>query len=356
MAIHPVIMCGGAGTRLWPVSNRACPKQFRSLVSEKSVFQETVLRFVNTAVPDFSARPIIISNADYADLIDTQLAEIGVAAEAILLEPEGRNTAAVAAVAARYIAAVDPGGLALLVPSDHYISAPEIFIAAVAAAAPIARANHITTFGIQPDRPNTGFGYIQAGASLGAKIARIAAFREKPDLATARAYLAGGDYSWNAGIFLFPAELMLNELSAHAADVLTHAGAALSGARQQGVRLYLALDAFAMAPSISLDYAVMEKTSRAAVYAPLNCGWSDIGTWAMIGAVSQRLNDVAPVEIGAANCLVHADAGRLVALVGVSDLVVVVDGDTVLVAHKDAAQNVGQIVKTLKDRGQPEFL
>ena len=207
MTIHPVIMCGGAGTRLWPVSNLARPKQFHALVSDKSVFQETVLRF--TGAEGFHQNPVIISNAAYAGLIAQQLAEIGVVPAAILLEPEGRNTAAVAAVAARYLAGAFPENLGLLVASDHFIGRPDTFLAAVRAAAPAARDGFITTFGIAPTRPDTGFGYIQAGETLDGQVARVAAFREKPDAATAAAYLAGGDYSWNAGIFLFAPETLL---------------------------------------------------------------------------------------------------------------------------------------------------
>lgn len=354
MAIHPVIMCGGAGTRLWPVSNQACPKQFHPLVSDKSVFQETVQRFQGQ--PGFHPEPVIISNAAYAGLIETQLAEIGVTAAAILLEPQGRNTAAVAAVAARFLSDLDPEALGLLVPSDHYIGRPDVFIGAVRDAAASAAAGLITTFGIAPDRPETGFGYIQAGERLSDTVQRVAAFKEKPDAETAASYLASGLYSWNAGIFLFKPQTMLTELAQYAPGVLVGADKALKLASRDGVRCLLDSSAFAATPSISVDYAVMEHTAHAAVLAPLDCAWNDIGTWSMIGAVSSRQNNPAAIEIDSPDCLVHAADGQLVALVGVEGLVVAVDGNRILVTRKDRAQDVGAVVKALKDRGLKDFL
>jgi mannose-1-phosphate guanylyltransferase/mannose-6-phosphate isomerase len=354
MAIHPVIMCGGAGTRLWPVSNQACPKQFHRLVSDKTVFQETVLRFAGAE--GFHAQPVIISNAAYAGLIADQLAAIGVTPAAILLEPEGRNTAAVAAVAARFLADAFPDGLGLLVPSDHFIGRPDVFLGAVRAAAPVAADGFITTFGIAPSRPDTGFGYIQSGAPLSGPVARVAAFKEKPDAATAAAYLASGAYSWNAGIFLFSPRTMLAELAAHAPAILEQSAAALALARTDGANIHLDAAAFSAVPSNSIDYAVMEHTAHAAVLAPVDCAWSDIGTWSAVGEVSSRENTPAPVLINSENCLVHAADGQLVALVGVEGLVVVADGNRILVTARDRTQDVGAVVKALKERGLKDFL
>lgn len=354
MAIHPVIMCGGAGTRLWPVSNQACPKQFHRLVSDKSVFQETVLRFHHQ--PGFHPEPVIISNAAYAGLIAEQLAAIGVTPGAVLLEPEGRNTAAVAAVAARHLAAVDATALGLLVPSDHFIGQPETFTDAVREAASAAAEGYITTFGIAPSRPETGFGYIQSGERLSGKLQRVAAFKEKPDAATAAEYLASGRYSWNAGIFLFRPETMLTELGHYAPGVLDGASRALAAARTDGANIYLDPAAFAMTPSISIDYAVMEHTAHAAVLAPLDCAWNDIGTWTAVGDVSSRPNCPAAIEIDTSGCLVHAREGQLVALVGVEDLIVVADGNRILITRKDRAQDVGAVVKALKESGQKDYL
>jgi mannose-1-phosphate guanylyltransferase/mannose-6-phosphate isomerase len=352
MAIHPVIMCGGSGTRLWPVSDRACPKQFHRLVSDKSVFQETVLRF---RAEGFAA-PVIISNGAHRGLIEAQLTEIGAGSGALLLEPEGRNTAAVAAMAALHLAALDEEALGLLVPSDHFIGRPDVFLDAVRAASQTASSGYITTFGIAPTRPDTGFGYIQAGAGISGAVSAVAAFREKPDAATAATYLASGAYSWNAGIFLFRPEILLAEFEAHAPDILASTRAALTGARREGAAIYPQSAAFAAIRATSLDYAVMEKTARAAVHAPLDCAWSDIGTWSMIGEISARQNTPAPVEIGSEGCLVHAAEGILIALVGTENLVVVADGNRVLVAAKDRAQDIGAVVKALKERGLTDFL
>lgn len=354
MAIHPVIMCGGAGTRLWPVSNQACPKQFHRLVSDKSVFQETVLRFHGQ--PGFHPQPVIISNAAYAGLIEDQLAAIGVTPGAILLEPEGRNTAAVAAVAARHLAAMDETTLGLLVPSDHFIGRPDTFIDAVREAASAAADGYIATFGIAPGRPETGFGYIQAGERLAGRVQRVAAFKEKPDAATAAGYLASGRYSWNAGIFLFRPETMLTELGHYAPGVLDGASRALAAARSVGARIFLDPAAFAATPSISIDYAVMEHTAHAAVLAPLDCAWNDIGTWTAVAAVSARTATPAPVEIDSSGCLVHVPEGLLVALVGVEDLIVAADGNRLLITRKDRAQDVGAVVQALKDSGRKDWL
>lgn len=353
MTIHPVIMCGGAGTRLWPASDVACPKQFHRLVSDRTVFQETVLRFHGK---EGFAAPVIVSNAAYAGLIAEQLGEIGVTPDAVLLEPVGRNTAAVAAVAARHLAGTSPGRLGLLVPSDHFIGLPDVFVGAVREAASVTGTGHITTFGIAPNRPETGFGYIQTGAPLAGPVSAVAAFREKPDAATAADYLASGRYSWNAGIFLFDAATMLGELEAHAPDILAAVSGALKAARHEGANVYLDPECFAAVRPDSIDYAVMEKTSRAAVYAPLDCAWSDIGTWATIGEVSDRRNSPEPVRIGAGDCLVHAADGILVALVGVENLVIVADGKRVLVAARDKAQDVGAVVTALREAGLDTYL
>lgn len=354
MTIHPVIMCGGAGTRLWPVSNQARPKQFHALVSEKSVFQETVLRFAGAE--GFHPQPVIISNAAYADLIARQLADIGVTPAAVLLEPEGRNTAAVAAVAARWLADNFPDGLGLLVASDHFIGRPDVFLAAVRAAAPSAQGGYITTFGIAPNRPDTGFGYIQTGTAIDGHVHTVAAFKEKPDAATAASYLASGSYSWNAGIFLFSPATMLAELAAHAPVILAHAGDALERAYLDGANRYLDAAAFAAAPSNSIDYAVMEHTARAAVYAPLDCAWSDIGSWAMVGEVSSRQNTPAPVLVDAPGCQVYAEKGQLIAIVGAEDLIVVADGNRILITRPGCSQDVGAVVKELKARDLKDYL
>ncbi|KCZ96285.1 mannose-1-phosphate guanylyltransferase [Hyphomonas hirschiana VP5] len=315
-----------------------------------------MLRFRAAEDEEVFAAPIIISNAAYIELIETQLAEIGVEACAILLEPEGKNTAAVAALAARFIAGKFPGGLGLLLPSDHYIGQPSVFINAIRKAAETAQKGYITTFGIAVSRPETGFGYIHAGSPLDGPVSTVAAFREKPDSATAASYLAAGDYSWNAGIFLFEADTLLIELEAHAPDILEISGLALSKARHDGNKIFLDPGYFTSIRSTSIDYAIMEKTHRAAVYAPLECAWSDIGTWAMIGDVSDRANSPEAISVASGECLVHAAEGILVALVGVENLIVVADGNRVLITTKERSQDVGKVVQELRARGLDAYL
>ncbi|MBD3768967.1 MAG: mannose-1-phosphate guanyltransferase [Rhodobacterales bacterium] len=352
MRIYPVIMCGGAGTRLWPVSVQAHPKQFHRLVTDKTVFQDTVLRLKGD---DFAA-PVVISNQRYAGLIREQLAEIGVEPGAVILEPMARNTAAVAAVAARHIAETDPDGLALLLPSDHFIGQPDVFVSAVTEAARMAKSGYITTFGIKPNRPETGFGYIQRGNTIDGSLYEVTEFKEKPNLETATKYIADPAFSWNAGIFLFPASLMLDELEQHAPDILDAASAALDAAGDLDGNILLDPECFAAVRSTSVDYAVMEQTARAAIYAPLDCQWNDIGTWGMIGAIRQQESANAPISIDAEGCTVLSDSGHVVALVGVQDLCVVVEGGRILIASKERTQDVGKVVSTLREAGREDLL
>ena len=349
--IYPVIMCGGAGTRLWPVSTSRVPKQFRRLLSDRSIFQDTVLRVQPGHLANAHPRPLIVSNIAYRDQIEAQLHEIGVSPLAILLEPVGRNTAAVAAIASAFIRKLDPDGLVLLLPSDHFVAKPGAFCAAAAEAAPLSAGGRIVTFGIAPDRPETGFGYIRAGAALAPSIAAVSTFKEKPNLATAQTYLGDAQYSWNAGIFLFPARLMLDELESLAPGVHAPALASLDAARSEGAAVYLDQEHFEAADSISIDYAVMEKTARAAVFAPLACGWSDIGTWPMIGDLEPQRTDVEPVLIDVSDCIIHAHDDTLVAAIGVEGLVIVSVDGAVLVMPKSRAQDVGKVVAILKARG-----
>lgn len=355
MQIVPVIMCGGAGTRLWPASDMNCPKQFHRLISERSVFQETILRFTGAAGGGFG-RPMIIANAAHADLVEAQLAEIGVEAGIVVLEPEARNTGAVAAMAAEILAREGSDRLGLLVPSDHYIARPDVFTAAILEAAPAAQAGRIVTFGIAPTHPETGFGYIQSGARIDGRLMDVSAFREKPDIATALNYLGSGRHYWNSGIFLFQAGALLAEFEAHAPDILEACRAALKDVPSQSTYIHPDKDLYSSIRAISFDYAVMEHTRRAAVLAPLDCGWSDIGTWAVISHVSKRPNKLQPVRISAENCFVHSADDILVALVGVENLVIVADGRRVLVAARDASQDVGAVVRALKADGLENYL
>lgn len=348
--IFPVIMAGGAGTRLWPVSRAAYPKQFQKMLGERSMFQETVRRVHGGAGGHEFAAPAIIGGRDFAGLIETQLAEIGVTPAQIVLEPFGRNTAAVAAIAAAL--PDDPEALVLLLPSDHFVAEAQAFRDAVGAAAETANKGFVTTFGIAAREPETGYGYIRRGEALAPACYRFDSFREKPDLETAKAYLADGGYSWNAGIFLFPAETMRAELDSHAPDIQAASLAALEQGRHEGALIYLDSAIFDTVREDSIDYAVMEKTARGAVYGPLECGWSDIGSWKAIAELAEAPTRGEVIAIDTEGCYLRSDGDTLLAAVGVRDLIVVAHDGAVLVIPRDRAQDVKAIVSALKAERQ----
>ncbi|OFW99569.1 MAG: hypothetical protein A3E78_00245 [Alphaproteobacteria bacterium RIFCSPHIGHO2_12_FULL_63_12] len=353
--IQPVIMSGGSGTRLWPMSRTARPKQFLKLLRDRSLFQETVLRLAPGDDIDFLP-PLIIAGAAHATLIAAQLAEIGVAPAAIVIEPMARNTAAVAAVAGAWTAGRRPGALTLLAPADHLITNAAAFRAHVANAAAAASKGAIVTFGVRPSEAHTGYGYIEAGAPVIAGVAEVAAFREKPDRQTAEHYVKGGRHFWNAGIFLFSPEAMAGELEAFAPAIAREAAAALDESTTDGAVCRLDPARFAACPADSIDYAVMEKTARAAVAGPVDAGWSDIGAWTALA--DSEANDKADPRVVALDCdgvLIRTD-GPFVGAIGVSDLIIVATGDAVLVAPKSRAQDVKKIVDELKARGRGELL
>lgn len=345
--IVPAIMSGGAGARLWPASTEAAPKQFHALgASADSMFVETLRRVSGCTDALTFAAPIILASAKHADLVDAHLAQAGVSASAIVLEPIARNTAAVGAIAAAAGAEIDADALILLLPADHIIADAAAFHAAIARAAPLAR-EHIVTFGIAPDRPATGYGYIKAGEELAAGVFAIDSFREKPNLETARAYLAEGGYAWNAGMFLFSPRVMLEEFAA-AADIRDAALTAFKSAKRSGARIELQRDDFVKVRSTPLDIAVMEQTRRGAV-APCDIGWADVGAWDEIWRLSPQddagnalAGNVALLD-GAGN-LIRSD-GPKVCVAGVNDLIVVATAEAILILPRDRAQDV----KTLKD-------
>ncbi|HYC02575.1 MAG TPA: mannose-1-phosphate guanylyltransferase/mannose-6-phosphate isomerase [Azospirillaceae bacterium] len=354
--IMPVLLSGGAGSRLWPLSREDRPKQLLPLCGERTMIQDTALRVA--AAERFRA-PLVICNGAHRDAIEAQLAEAGIAPAAVALEPMGRNTAPAVAAVAVLAAEIDPEALLLVLPADHFIRDTDAFLAAVSTAEKAAAAGNLVTFGITPDRPETGYGYIRRGGDLtgvpGAY--RVAEFAEKPDRAKAESFLASGEYSWNSGMFLFPVGVLLAELERHAPDVLAAAQAAVRAGRRDGAVLALDADAFAQAPDISVDYAVMERTDRAAVV-PAEMGWTDVGAWPALWDIAAKDGDGNAAAgdvmmVGSRGNLVRSD-GMLTALIGVEDLVVVVTGDAVLVAHKDKAQEVKQIVSRLKKEGRPE--
>lgn len=360
MTIYPVILSGGAGTRLWPLSRKLYPKQLLPLVSEKSMLQETALRVKNTADLNF-APPLVICNAEHRFIIAEQMRSIGIEPSAIVLEPVGRNTAPAAAVAALMVKRLDPKALVLLLPADASVSDRDSFLRAVSTASKAAAEGFLTTFGIVPERAETGYGYIEKGAPLGGVEGafEVARFVEKPKRETAEQYLAGGKHLWNSGMFLFGASAFLAELDLHAPAIHIQAQASIEAAKTDLDFLRLDPAAFEKCPSISIDYAVMEKTRQAAVV-PASIGWSDVGAWDALWDLAKK-NEDGNVALGdvvaheTKNSYLRSET-RLLAAVGVENLIVVVTEDAVLVADKSKAQGIKNVVDALnaQNRTEPE--
>lgn len=344
--IIPVILSGGSGTRLWPLSRPEQPKQLLPLTAEETMLQLTARR---TAGERF-ARPIVVANALHADQVEEQLAAVEARAQALILEPMGRNTAPAIALAA--IAAGGGSDPILVMPSDHIIADVDAFHAAIHAALPLVQEGWLITFGIAPDAPETGYGWIKVGDALAEGVHRVDRFVEKPPRDKAEAMLASGDHAWNGGIFLFRADMYLGALSVYAPAMLVAAQRAMEKARREGKRIWPDAGEFAQSPSDSIDYAVMEKAPRVAVV-PVAMGWSDVGSWDALHAISEcdaqgnvSRGDV--VLIDAENCLVRSETGRRIALVGVHDLIVVAAGDDILVLPRGRSQDIRKIIEAMK--------
>ena len=347
--LQPVLLSGGSGTRLWPLSREAYPKQFLALAGDDTMLQATWLRV--TGLADAAQRlkaPIVVAGEDHRFLVAEQLRQLGAPTPAILLEPVGRNTAPAIAAAAMQSLRDGDDPLLLVLPSDHVVRDAAAFRAAVQAAMPAAASGALVTFGIVPHAPETGFGYIQAAPGDGVR--KVLRFVEKPDAATAQGYLDAGGYYWNSGMFLLRASRYLDELRRFRPDIVDGVQAAFDGARRDGDFIRLDKAAFAACPADSIDYAVMEKTDAAMVL-PVDIGWNDVGSWSALWEVSEQDGDGNAhhgdvIAIDSRNT--YAYARRLVALVGVEDLVVVETDDAVLVAHKDRVQQVKDVVARLK--------
>ena len=351
----PLILSGGSGTRLWPVSRRNLPKQFLNLAGQDTLFQQTLTR--TAGLPDLAA-PIVVASEDHRFLAAEQLLEKGIDNATIVLEPLARNTAPAIALGALQAVAQDPDALVLVLPADHLIGDTANFESAVASARVLAEQGWLVTFGIRPDAPETGFGYIRRGQALDSDTFKVAQFVEKPDRATAESYLAGGDYDWNSGMFLFRASRYLEELGQHAPEMLAAVQIAHAGAHQDLDFLRIDAELFGQVPEDSIDYAVMEKTARAAVV-PVSCGWSDIGSWAALWAAGDKdaddnLREGDTLVVNTTGSLLRSHERHLVAAVGVENLVIVSTADATLVAHRDAAQDVKKIVEQLKASGRTE--
>jgi mannose-1-phosphate guanylyltransferase/mannose-6-phosphate isomerase len=351
----PLILSGGSGTRLWPVSRKNLPKQFLALAGKGTLFQQTLQR--TRELPDLAA-PIVVASDDHRFLAADQLLELGIDNATIVLEPLARNTAPAIALGA--LQALRRGGdpLLLVLPADHLINDTDAFLNAVRQATSLAEQGWLVTFGIRPDRPETGFGYIRRAQAINENGYHVGQFVEKPDLATAESYLADGRYDWNSGMFLFKASRYLEELAQHAPTMLAavHDADAKTTADLDFVRIDQ--EAFSLVPDRSIDYAVMEKTLRAAVI-PVSCGWSDIGSWSALWLTGEKdadgnLSEGDTLSIDSHNSLLRSHDRHLLATVGIDDLIVVTTPDATLVAHRSAAQDVRRVVEQLKASSRTE--
>jgi len=353
--IVPVILSGGSGTRLWPVSRESFPKQLWPLVSDRTMIQETALRATGSGF----APPLVICNQEHRFLIAEQLRAVGIEGARIVLEPVGRNSGPAIAAAAMLVAEDDPDAILWMMAADAAIADPAALQTALAAAEQAAQAGYVVTFGMKPTAPETGYGYIELGAPLAdvAGVHAVARFLEKPNRETAEELVGGGRHLWNSGMFVFSARTLLREFEEHAPDVLPPVREALSSRSIDLDFIRLGVEAFSACPSISIDYAVAERTRKAAVV-PADLGWSDVGSWSALWELGQKdaAGNVATGDVlleGAENCYVRSD-GVLTAVVGLKDVVLVVTDDAVLAMDRGSAQDVKRVVDRLKALKRPE--
>lgn len=348
--ITPVILSGGAGQRLWPLSRPDRPKQMLALTDRLTMLQLTVLRCID---PDRFETPVIVASSGQVAQIEDQLQAIGARGATLLLEPAARNTAPAIAIAALAALDNDPDATLLVMPSDHVVNDPAALMHAVAGAADCAEQGWLVTFGVRPDRPETGYGYIRVGDPISGTVSEVVRFEEKPDVETARNNVADGGFLWNSGIFLFRADAYLSALATHAPEMAAAARKSMDAAGRRGRLIFPEPKSFAQSPSNSIDYAILEKSANVAV-CPVDMGWSDVGSWDSLHALGQAdeqgnvlRGDVIALE--SSGCLIHSE-GPTIAVLGVSDLIVVADEKAVLILPRGRSQEVRRIAEILKAR------
>ncbi len=351
----PIILSGGSGSRLWPLSRKQYPKQFLALTGEHTLFQQTLQRLSVEGMQP----PVLVANLEHRFIVQEQLQQIGQQAQLLLLEPFGRNTAPAVAMAALQLIAEGRDELMLVLPADHVLDDQQAFSQALALATVAAEKGEMVLFGVPADRPETGYGYIRGGvdAQLPDGVARVARFVEKPDAEHAAEYVASGDYYWNSGMFLFRASRFLEELKRHDVDIYDTCLLALERSQRKDAEISIDPATFACCPDNSIDYAVMEKTTRACVV-PLAAGWNDVGSWSSIWEVHDKdaAGNVTKGDVlleDSRNCLVHGN-GKLVSVLGLDDIVVVETKDAMMVAHRDRVQDVKKLVGRLDAQGRSE--
>ena len=355
-SLIPVILSGGSGSRLWPASRSKRPKQLLPLVDERTMFLTTVERA--EALPN-AGPPLVVCNEDHLPGIQQELTAADHRGAPVIVEPTGRNTAPATAAAALQLMKDGADPLMFVMPADHVIRNEEAFAEAVAVASRFADNGYLLTFGVEPSSPETGYGYIRYGDRLADGVRRVDAFKEKPDASTAEEYLASGHYLWNSGMFMFRASRFIDELAKHAPDVLTATRAALDAADVEGSVTRLHAKSFRAAPSISIDYAVMEHTDDAAVI-PMHAGWSDVGSWSALWDIGRHDENGNVVKGDVEMIDVHhsylRSNGRLLAAIGVDDVVIVDTPDVTLVTRRDRSEDVKQIVERLREEDRSEII
>ena len=352
--MKPVVLAGGSGSRLWPKSRAALPKQFLALTSEQTMLQETLQRLDGSS----AANPIVICNDAHRFLVAEQLRQMGGDHGGIILEPVGRNTAPAIALAALHAMQTDDDPVLLVLAADHLIKDSAGFQAAVSKANELAMDGNLVTFGIVPDQAHTGYGYIKGGEAIGVGM-KVDEFVEKPDLATAQQYVDSGNYFWNSGMFMFKASVYLAELKKHAPEMYSICEQAIASESKDLDFIRIDPEIFATCPDDSIDYAVMEKTALAAMV-PLDAGWSDVGSWSSLWETADNKDENGNVIVGDAilegvnNSYINSEE-RLIAVVGLDDVVVVETKDAVMVANKNKVQDIKNVVNKLKAEQRPEF-